>query len=71
MGYKNLDHYDEFCNFLAACLEDLGYTVAEQCDEYIQVTDKNGKIKMITQADICIFMGYTAGNVVKLMEGCL
>ena len=54
MGYKNLDHYGEFCNFLAACFEDLGYTVAEQCDEYIQVTDKNGKIKMITQADICI-----------------
>lgn len=49
----------------------MGYTVVEQCDEYIQVTDRDGKIKMITQADICMFMGYTAGNVVKLMEGRL
>lgn len=71
MGYKNLDHYGEFCNFLAACLEDLGYTVVEQCDEYIQVTDRKGKKKIITQADIYIFMGYTVGSVVKMMEGCL
>lgn len=69
MGYKNLDHYSEFCNFLAAWLEDLGYTVVEQCDEYIQVTDKNGKNRMITQTDICFFMGYTVGSVVKMMEG--
>ena len=71
MGYKNLEHYGEFCNFLAACFEDLGYTVVETCDAYIQVRDRDGKIKLITQADICMFMGYTAGNVVKMMEGRL
>lgn len=68
MSYKNLDCYDQYCDFLTAALEDIGYKIKNRDKECITIENREGDLKNIHKSTIYFLMGATVGTIIRFMS---